>query len=169
MAPSFYHENYSRLICRLIQTLTVELQIPLVSGGGTTFRREDLQRGLQPDECYYIAHASEVRGQSEIDLSTAPPPDLAVEVDVTRSSLNRQGIYASLGVPEIWRFDTRRLQVYLLKRRGAYRLSKTSSAFPFLPMDDFAKFLVSGVNIDETEQAIAFAEWVRNDIAPRLK
>ena len=64
-----------------------------------------LARGLAPDECYYIANAPQVAGRDHIDLRTDPPPDLAIEVDVTSSSLNRMGIYAALAVPEVWRLD----------------------------------------------------------------
>ncbi len=144
MTPSFNHEFYSRLICRFVQILTMELRIPIVSGGSTTFRREDLQRGLEPDECYYLAHADDVRGKTEIDLQLDPPPDLAVEIDITSSSLDRQGIYAALQVPEIWRFDTRELRVYLLDETGIYTISETSRAFPFLPIIRFEEFLKSG-------------------------
>ena len=119
---------------RLIEMLTFELDIPILGGGSTTFKHKELLRGLEPDECYWIANESVVRGKLEVDLTCDPPPDLAVEIDVTISSLNRQSIYAARGVPELWRFDGKTLRVHELQPNGEYAHLNTSPAFPFLPL-----------------------------------
>ena len=91
-----------------MEIITEELGIEIASLGSCTWSREDLQKGLEPDECYYIQNEAVVRGKETITLSVDPPPDLAIEVDSTSSSLDRMGIYAALGMcgggylPESW-------------------------------------------------------------------
>src|SRR5262245_37853905 len=102
MSPLSIHEWYGRILGRCVETATMELGIDIRSGGSTTFRREDLERGLEPDECYYILNEPRVRGKDNLDLSVDPPPDLAIEVDVTRTSTGKMTIYAAIGIPELW-------------------------------------------------------------------
>jgi Uma2 family endonuclease len=165
MAPSPYHERYKTLIGRLIETLTLELNIPIVSGGSTTFKREDLDRGFEPDECYYIQHEREVREKFELDLLRDPPPDLAIEMDYTHHELDRESIYAAFRVPEIWRFDLRTLEVLSLQPDGRYAITGRSLAFPFLPMEKVEQFLLSLPTTDETSLVRKFRDWVRQDLA----
>ena len=80
-------------------------------------------------------------GRVHIDFDIHPPPDLAIEVEISRSSMDRLRLYASLGVPELWRWDGTRLQVSLLGKDGKYRDSDSSKAFPFLPIADLVRFL----------------------------
>src|SRR6266542_3916512 len=99
------HESLGHFLGRLAVTLTEELNLPLKEGGSTTLRRKRKQKGIESDNCYWIAHEAQVRGKKVIRLRFDPPPDLALEVDVSRSSMNRMGIYASLKVPEVWRHN----------------------------------------------------------------
>src|SRR5439155_14822362 len=99
MTLSFLHECSSNLLGRMIEALTEELDIPLKSAGSTTLDRRDLDKGLEPDQGYYIENEALVRDREDIDLNQDPPPDLVVEVDISRSSLNRLSIYAAMGVP----------------------------------------------------------------------
>lgn len=168
MTLSFRHERFGYLLGRMIETLTLELDLPVLGGGSTTFRREDLDRGLEPDECYYLANQPQVRWKEEIDLTVDPPPDLAIEVDITRSCLDRIGIYAALGVPELWRFDGEFLQVYGLQGDGTYAIQTRSLSFPFLPMADIVRFLIEGPKTDETPWIRSFRDWVRAEVAPRI-
>ena len=101
MTPLAPHERNSRLIGRLVEALTEELNIEICSLGSLTCKREDLARGLEPDECYYIQNKPVIRSLEQIDLNQYPPPDLAIEIDITSSSINRLALYASLGVPEV--------------------------------------------------------------------
>src|SRR5688500_6748040 len=100
-----------------------------------TLRREDLERGLEPDNCFYTTRWRAIIGKKRFDLTRDPPPDLAIEIDVTSSSLDRQGIYAALGVPEIWRFDGESLRVFQLGPDGDYRACERSPTFPELPLE----------------------------------
>jgi Uma2 family endonuclease len=95
--PSDEHEIVKHLLERIVIALTVEFDLPVKGVGSVTLSREDLQRSVEPDACYYIQNAHRVRGW-HIDLTTAPPPDLVVEVDVTSPSRRKFTIYAQLGV-----------------------------------------------------------------------
>src|SRR6266404_901705 len=130
------HENRKKLLGRLVEALTEEMDIDVASFGSITCRRGDQLSGLEPDDCYWIEHEPQVRGREDIDLETDPPPDLALEIEISRSSLNRMTIYAALRVPEVWRCDAEVLRVMLLSARGTYRQSDRSKAFPFLPLSE---------------------------------
>jgi Uma2 family endonuclease len=168
-SPSSEHETYAALLGRFIEMLTLELKIRIRARGSTTFRRQDLERGLEPDRCFYIQNAARLQGRRQIDLSRDPPPDLAIEVDITHSSLNRLGIYAALRVPEVWRFDGERLQAYRLRSEGDYEPCEQSLAFPFLPLAELVPFLQRSDTEDDTELAESFLEWVRTRIVPAWK
>jgi Uma2 family endonuclease len=154
------HENRKKVLSRRIAVLTEEMNIDIASGGSMTCRREDLLRALEPDECYWIAHEPQVRGREELDLDVDPPPDLALEIEICRSTLDRMAIYAALRVPEVWRWDAESLRVHLLSARGTYRQSDRSKAFPFLPLGDFADFLAR-TDVSETQLVRSFRVWVR--------
>lgn len=159
MSLSHKHEREKSRLRRLVDTLTVELDIDIASGGSMTCRNEEMLKALEPDECYWIAHESEVRGRDDIDLDIDPPPDLAMEIEISRSALDRMLIYAALRVPEIWRWNGESLHVHLLMASGNFRASKRSKAFPFLPMDEFASFL-KRTDLSDTKLVIAFRAWV---------
>jgi Uma2 family endonuclease len=166
MPPSPYHERYKKILARLVEQMTLELDIPIVSGGSTTFRREDLERGLEPDECYYVQHEAEARDTKEVDLTRDPPPDLVIEMDYTSHLVDRLGIYAALGVPEVWRYDLRRFECLLLDASGEYRPSDKSLAFPFLPLQELERFLIRRTGLGETQLLREFREWVRANLKP---
>jgi Uma2 family endonuclease len=161
MSPLYRHDNSSWFLGRLILTLTEELNLPIASGGSTTLRRRRRQRGLEPDACFWIANEPRVRGIRSLNLRTDPPPDLAVEVDVTRSSLNRMTIYAALGVPEVWRLEVAGLTFHLLQADGQYAASPVSRSFPAVSATDLAGFLALLGRQEENEILRQFRAWVR--------
>ncbi len=161
MSPSRIHERLKRLIGRMIEALTEELNIPISSAGSTTFRRESLAQGLEPDECYYIANEHRMRDRDDFDPATDPPPDLAVEVDITHDSADRMEIYAALGVPEIWRHDGESLEVYVLQPNGVYAVQPQSVSFPNLAVSELDAFLQRLHETDETTLIREFRMWVR--------
>src|SRR5262249_33669892 len=112
MSPLLEHDKDDRFLFRLVVALTEELGLPIVEGGSTTLRRRRRRKGIEADECYWIANAHRMAGRRRIDLRTDPPPDLTIEVDVTHSSLNRLSIYAAFGVPEVWRLEGGALTFY---------------------------------------------------------
>lgn len=162
MTVSPAHEHDKSLLGRLLETLTEEMDIDIAGYGSMTCRREDLERGFEPDECYWIENEPLMRGRREIDFNVDPPPDLAVEVEISRSTLDRMGIYAALGVPEVWRWDGDMLHVCLLTPRGAYRTGDRSKAFSFLPLDEFVPFL-KRTDISQTKLLRSFRAWVRRN------
>ncbi|MEN6498840.1 MAG: Uma2 family endonuclease [Thermoguttaceae bacterium] len=161
MSPSREHERIKTLLGRMIETTTLEWGIPVSSGGSTTLKSELKQRGVEPDECYYIANEPRIRGREEIDLATDPPPDLAVEVDLTSSSLDQLGIYGALGVPEVWLCDGAVIHVYQLQVDGTYARQSRSDSFPLLPLEPLERFLQRRNTTDETTLIREFHAWVR--------
>ncbi len=155
------HESYKKLIGRLIEAATEELGLEVRSLGSRTCEREDMAQGLEPDQCYYIQNEPQVRGIDQIDLNQLPPPDLAVEIDITRSSLNRFAIYKALGVPEIWRFDGQSLTISLLQT-GEYEVAQRSVALSPLQASDFEDYLLTDRNVGENSLLRQFRTALRN-------
>ena len=121
MTPTHRHEACKSLARRKIDAMTEVLNVPIKSGGSTTFQRPDLERANEPDECYWVQSEARMRGKLEIDLLVDPPPDLVLEAEVSRSILDRLDILASLGVGEVWRYDGERLSIHVLGNDGKYR------------------------------------------------
>jgi Uma2 family endonuclease len=161
MSPLHEHESDGRFLGRLAVTLTEELGLPVKAGGSTTFRRRRRRRGLEPDDCYWIASEPRVRGKRQIDLRVDPPPDLAIEVDVASSSLDRMSIYAALGVPEVWRLDEHGLTFHVLGSDGRYAESPVSRAFPMVTPADLSGFLALRSQLDENAVVQKVRAWIR--------
>lgn len=139
MAPYQEHEAPKIMIGSFLEALADELNIEIMQLGSLLLEREDLRRAVEPDKCFYIKNEFLVRGK-EINLTTDPPPDLVVEVDYTSRSLNKVQIYASLNVPEFWRYENQHLYIYQLVD-GKYNLCDQSLAFPFLPIAAIPGFI----------------------------
>jgi len=166
MSPGGLHDRYKYRFGRLIAVLTEELDIQIDGCGSTTLRRGDVNKGLEPDEAFYIRNEARVRGKLDLDLDVDPPPDLAIEIDITSSSVDREGIYAALGVPELWRFDGESLRVLHLRPDGVYVTGKSSLNFPFLPMAAFEEFLNPLPTEGLTSWSKRFRAWVREQVLP---
>jgi Uma2 family endonuclease len=164
MAPSYFHELVSRFIHDLIRVLTEELGMEMRSGGSTTMRSETSRRGAEADEIYHIRHESAVRGQREFDPTT--PPDLAVEVDISASSYRRLPIYATLGIPEVWRCDGERLIFFSLRGDCEYLPIARSLSFPRLSPADLDSFLAKYDAMGENALLREFRQWVRDNMPP---
>jgi Uma2 family endonuclease len=167
MAPLYRHERYVYALARLVEILAEELDVDFIAAGSTTLRREIKQRGLEPDRCFYIQHVAEMAGKMELDLTTDPPPDLAIEVNNTHSSLDRMGIYGSLGVPEVWRYDGDRLLVYRRKRNSTYKLVTTSPTFPTLPVAEVLPLLDQLPPLTGRQMIRTIRDWVRANALPK--
>jgi Uma2 family endonuclease len=166
MTTSPQHEHYRRLLGRFIEALTEELAMPLAGYGSMTFRRPR-RRGLEPDQCYWVTHEAQMRGRDAIDFAY-PPPDLVVEIDITSSSLDRLGAYASLRVPEVWRYDGGNFAFLTLQPGGTYVEAANSRAFPWLRSTDVAGFLALRGQLDETALLRQFRAWVRQAAPPTV-
>ena len=161
MAPLYRHDFSSRFLGLIVHVLTDELNLPFASGGATTLRRRRRRRGLEPDECFWIANEPRVHGRQRINLRINPPPDLAIEVDVTHSSLDRMAIYAALRVPEVWRLDVTGLTFHVLQPSGDYAASATSRSFPWLTSADLAGFLALLGQVEENALLRQFRTWIQ--------
>jgi Uma2 family endonuclease len=160
MSPSPKHEKLKKVVARLVEAYSEELAIDIGSTGSTTFRLQLKERGLEPDESYYVQNEARVRGR-DIDLAVDPPPDLAIEIDLRRSHLDKLGIYAALGIPEVWSHDGKRLVVHLLQASGTFTDGETSAAFPGLPIPELVRFLDRIAIDSETKILRAFRSWLR--------
>lgn len=160
MSPLPEHESGVTFLGRLAITLTEELDLPIKEGGSMTLRRRRRQRGLEPDRCYWIANEPAMRGKRTFDLRIDPPPDLVLEVDVTRSSLDRMSIYAALGVPEVWRLEARTLSFHALGTNRKYIVVSHSLSFPLVTAADLMGFPALCANQDENSVIRQFRTWV---------
>jgi Uma2 family endonuclease len=140
VSPSGKHEKWSRLIEGIARVLATELGTELESFGSTTFKQQALQQGAEPDACFYVQSAARVIGKADLDLAVDPAPDLVVEIDVSHSSKRTLAFYATIGVPEVWRYDGQRLSMH---QRGAagYTEVPASLAFPGVTADSLAALL----------------------------
>jgi Uma2 family endonuclease len=162
MSPLPEHERPKRMLGRMIETLTLELDMEVASLGSTTFHRRDKAKGLEPDECYYFRNEQKMRVKKRLDLKKDPPPELVVEIDIASRSVPREPIYAALGVPEIWRYRTRRVEcLHLID--GEYHVRKRSLAFSFLEPALLQRFIEMAVVDGETTMIRKFIAWVRKN------
>jgi Uma2 family endonuclease len=170
MTLSHKHESLGQFLGRLVITLTEEFNLPIKAGGSTIFRKKRKQKGLESDNCYWIAHEPDVRGKTVIKLRTDPPPDLAIEVDVTHSSMNRMRIYAALRIPEVWRADKNGLAFVVLNAAGKYDEVTNSPTFP-LPITgaELMRFAAMRDQMDENAVIREFRIWIRDQIAATKK
>ena len=167
MVTSSQHEIYKRWFSRLIEALTEECNQPIVTAGNMTFQREDLVRGLEADDCFWIAQEPRMRGKLTWEPAIDPPPDLALEIEISRSALPRMSIYAALGVPEVWRFDGNTLRVELLQSDGTYAVAERSLAFPRIPVSELVPFLQPSAELDSLSVLRSFRVWVREHLEQR--
>jgi Uma2 family endonuclease len=167
MSPLPEHERPKKIIGSMIGALIEELDLPHDALGSTTFRRRMKKKGLEPDDCFYIKSQPLIGGKKRINLPKDPPPDLAVEIDVTHRSIPRLPIYAALGVPEIWRYDGKSLMCLVLRNDG-YISSEHSLAFPELRVADLRQFIrIAEETGDQTASLKAFRAWLRKQSGVR--
>jgi Uma2 family endonuclease len=159
VAPSFFHERISRRLAQTVNVFSAVLKIPALSGGATTFDREDIENGLEPHECFYVQNIERVRPLTDIDLSVHPPPDLAIEVDRTNSTIHKEPIYARLGVPELWRFDDAVVTFLVRQPDGSYVSQPTSRAFPAVNSAELTRFVMSHTDLDEGAFLLNCMSW----------
>lgn len=160
-SPLPKHAKWKSLLGSFVEAIADEKGIPISPFGSTTWKRRDKRRGLEADECFYIQHEPQVRGKLEFDLRHDPPPDLAIEVDLRQHALDRQLVYAALGIPEVWRFEGNVVETVLLQADDSYRVSSTSAAFPFLKPAELKQFLDLFGTLDHNSIVRRVREWAR--------
>ena len=164
MSPRPDHETDKEFIQDLVRFMTWETNTTLQTLGSTTFklRREDT--GAEPDTCFYIQNAAQIVGKRVLDLNTDPPPDIVVEIDTTNDSWQKFPIYATLGVPELWRYDGEQTEFYALQD-AEYQLVPASRAFPILTPEVLTGFLAQSKAEGQTAALRSFQQWLRNQLA----
>jgi Uma2 family endonuclease len=161
MSPLLGHNAYAEMLAAFVLVLARELKVPIKSGGLTTLRRDDMDLGLEPDRCFWSARIKGILGKLDLDLKKDPAPDLVIEVEGTRSGLDRMGIYAALGITEVWRFDGETLFIHELSS-GKYQLTGHSLTFPQLPVTEIVPLLSQAMMMDDNEGRELFQGWVRD-------
>lgn len=163
MVPLPEHERYSWTLGRLIVALSEEIGIEIIGLKSSTWRSEPKKAGNEADECFYIQNEALMRGKLTIDLKNDPPPDLAVEMDLTSSSINKMAVYAELKVPEVWIWKKGKLIINILNDTG-YVESETSLAFASFPVKEIAQFMHLDSEKGENARIREFREWVRSHL-----
>ncbi len=166
MTPLPSHEIYKTLLGRMIEILAFELDIPVAGLGSTTYKKKKRLSGLEPDECYYVQNEAKIRGKKRLDLEKDPPPDLAIEVDITHRAIKRELVYARLGVPEILRLQRGRLECLALSVKGTYEPCEMSMAFPGLRVAALEQFLGQAWTLDQTHIVRNFWNWAKKNVRP---
>ena len=140
MTPLPEHEYYKEVFGIAVQDIAEELELNYESLGSTTWKRESRMAGVEADNCFYFQNEAAIRGRLDLDLRKDPPPDLVLEIDITSKSLDRFPIYARLGVPELWCYDSGELKIYHLQD-GKYIESQRSLVFPNLAIRELPKLI----------------------------
>ena len=139
------------------------MNIEIKSAGSTTLKRKIVRKGIEPDNCYYIQNELAVRGRETLDLTNSPAPDLAIEIDITSSSVDKFDIYSALGVTELWRYDGNNLKFYQLLE-GKYIECEFSIAFSLVSVKDISGFIEQSKTMGEIALLKSFRNWVKKKI-----
>jgi Uma2 family endonuclease len=164
MSPSYPHDRGSRLLYSLMQMLAEAFDVPLHAVGSTTFRLKRYKVGLEADEAFYTYNAPRVFGKDEINLEVDPPPDLAIEVEVSRRLGVRAKVYARLRVPEIWKYNGVRLTILVLQKNGKYKVVDKSPTFPHVTPDELVELLRAARSRDDIEWLKEVRSWLKERI-----
>lgn len=162
MVPLPEHEKAKEIIGDMVKILLEARQIAFESLGSTTLKNERMSQAVEPDTCFYIQNQAAVIGKNRLDMSVEPPPDLAIEIDLTsRTQLDN---YRILGVPELWRYARRGLQINVLQAEQ-YIESDVSPTFPNIPIVELVNQYALQSQVAGRTQAIqAFRNWVRENL-----
>lgn len=160
VSPSTPHEEDARLLTLLVDIVAAKLGIPTRSVGSMTYRREDLERGFEPDASFYVQHEASIRGRRQIDLKVDPPPDVVIEMEYSRTAVDKLALFAAMGIPEVWRSDGRRVSILVLTE-GAYQPAATSHALPVLTPELIQNFLAASRESLSHEWFHLVSDWAR--------
>lgn len=164
MVPSHPHEVVADYLGLMVDILSEELEIPCEAGGSTTHRRMDLEKGVEPDRCFWLHdRATVMTGRHKLDLTVDSSPSLAIEVNDTSSSLDRMMIYAALGVDEVWRHDDG-LEFHKVED-GRYHRTDVSVNFPMLTVVEASRFLEDSARMGRVAWMKAFRQYVRDELS----
>lgn len=159
MAPLPEHEGDKEIIGDLLKAFLEELDIEFRALGSTTFKNVEMLKGIEPDQCFYVRNEAAIRGKKRLDLTSDPPPDLALEVDIT--SRTHPETYAALGVPELWRRVEQTICIYQLQD-GEYVEVAESPTFPGWPLQsEIPRYVEQSQSEGRNKVMRSFRQWVR--------
>jgi Uma2 family endonuclease len=158
------HEKIKVLLADFVKASLDAMELDFECYGSTTFKAKAKRAGLEPDDCFYIQNNVAMRGIHELDMAIDPPPDLAIEVDVT--SKTKFDVYRTLGVPELWLYD-KILKIYILSD-GEYLESELSPTFGNIPIRDIiAKFLKLSLSKGRSAAMRDFRAWIETNLSSK--
>jgi Uma2 family endonuclease len=165
------HEDYRVLLGRLVDFVTEELDIACSGLGETTWKRPELARGIEADHCYYfqaekLAQAASANARRSKDISTYPNPDLAVEVDISPTQVDRPGIFAALQVVEVWRLAGLTVVIEKLQPDGTYAAVESSCFLP-IRAEEIRRWVVDEDTSNKTAWARKVRQWVGTELLQR--
>ncbi len=163
MTPLPEHEYFKSAISIVVEDAATLLEVDYECYGSSTWKRKMMEAGVEPDNCFYFQNESLVRGKLTFDLEQDPPPDLALEIDITSKSIPRLPLYARLGVPEIWCYDSNQLSIYQLEN-GDYHLSTQSAIFPSLNISEIPQLIEQYRPFGRRAFRQAVKEWIKAQI-----
>ena len=162
MVPLPEHEKDKEFLGDLVKIILEELQIDFEPLGSTTFKSESMTQAVEPDACFYIQNYAAVIGKNRINLTVDPPPDLAIEIDIT--SRTRFDNYEILGVPELWRYTQQGLEINLLQQ-GKYVQTNFSPNFPDIPIIQLVNdYGAQCINVGRSQAIRALKNWIKNNL-----
>lgn len=164
MSPLPRHEGDNRNLAQVVEVLAEEWGVDVINLGSTTFKRADLERGFEPDSCFYIQNAERIAGKEDIDLVAGDPaPDLVIEIDRTHSSFNKLPLFAQMGVPEVWRVTDDQGVTILDRTHGTYEAREVSQVLPPLSRAILQDFLIQSRTLRRLEWLRCVREWARQN------
>lgn len=160
MSPTSEHERIKHVIEMIVELLSLEIGLDVYCLASTTFKSKDLKRGFEPDTCFYIQNLTSIEGKESIDLEVDPPPDLIIEIDITSQSINKFPIYASLNMPEVWRYDGEKLIIYQLVSKQYIEVTN-SIALSLVISTDISDFIKKNVGKRSSVLAKEIKDWAK--------
>jgi Uma2 family endonuclease len=166
MSPSLPHEERSFWFESFIMEVARGLGLRCKPVRSTTWKKPD-EVGKEADACFYLANEHRIRGKKEIDLTIDPPPDLAIEVEISPPDSDIESVYAALGVPEIWRYKGHSLRVLERQPDGTYAERDRSPSLPYLPLDEVVRLIREAESLNDDPRWLdQVAQWVRDVLGP---
>jgi Uma2 family endonuclease len=167
------HGESGKLLGQLAEAVAQVLRVPYKSLGQTTWKRKEIARGLECDECYFfdqhkLAALARAKALKSKNIADYPNPDLCIEVDISPPKIDRAGIYAALRVEELWRFDGDSEQV-IIERLGDDGFYHAVDESGFLPIraEEARRWVVDENSDNQSAWAERLRAWVQTELAPR--
>ena len=115
MTVGWPHESAKESIGCLFAVIAESLGVDFKGSGEHTFRHNEKRIGFEADLSFYVTNLELIRSRTKVNLDKDPPPDLVVEVDISRNSERKLLMYAALGIREVWRWEGATLRIYRLR------------------------------------------------------